>query len=114
MKSIITLFLVFGISISAFAGVPSSEKNALIKLNTSTGGNQWSNKWDLKTPVESWYGVKVLNDHVIGIDLSNNNLTGTLPKEIGNLGSLQNLNLFRNNITGSLPVSMGNLKYLKT
>src|SRR6478672_1372648 len=114
MKNITTLILALGMTLSALASVSPAEKNALVKLYNNTNGAQWSNKWDMKAPVEKWYGVKVLNDKVVGIDLSNNNLTGELPKEIGNLTSLQSLNLFRNNISGNLPASIGNLKFLKT
>src|SRR6476661_8144923 len=104
MKNITLLLLfVLGTSISALANVSPSEKNALIKLYNATNGKQWTTKWDLSQPVENWSGVKVANDKVISIDLSNNNLTGTLPSEIGNLSNLQQLNLFRNSITGEIP-----------
>ena len=96
MKTIFTYVTLLLFSASSFAEISSTEKNALIKLNKATKGSQWINKWDLKTPVSTWYGVEIENDKVVSIKLVNNNLNGELPKEIGDLTSLQVLNLFRN------------------
>jgi hypothetical protein len=41
-------------------------------------------------PVNSWFGVKVEGDKVISINLSDNNLSGSIPAEISELVSLQN------------------------
>ena len=112
MKTIFTYVTLLLVSASSFAEISSTEKNALIKLNKATKGSQWINKWDLKKPVSTWYGVEIENDKVVSIKLVNNNLNGELPKEIGDLTSLQVLNLFRNNITGVLPETIGNLKSL--
>ncbi|KAK7380450.1 hypothetical protein VNO78_32961 [Psophocarpus tetragonolobus] len=46
------------------------------------------------------------------IDLSNNILTGEIPKEIGYLFGLVSLNLSRNNLTGEIPSEMGSLRSL--
>jgi len=48
------------------------------------------------------------------LDLNWNQLTGMLPRWIGQLTSLVVLNLSRNNITGSLPISVGQLTGLQT
>ena len=48
--------------------------------------------------------------------LHNNQLTGSIPPEIGNLTNLEGLYLDNNQITGSIPPEIGNLtnlKYLK-
>ena len=95
MKTIITYATLLLITASSFAEISSTEKNALVKLNKATKGSQWINKWDLKTPVSSWYGVEIQNDKVISIKLVNNNLNGELPSEIGNLTSLQVLKIGR-------------------
>jgi hypothetical protein len=47
------------------------------------------------------------------LNLSNNNLSGSIPKELGNMKSLRDLNLSNNNLSGSLPAEMGNLKDLE-
>lgn len=74
MKSIFTYVAVLLVSTSVFAEISSTEKNALIKLYKATKGSQWTNKWDLKSPTTTWYGVEIKNDKVVGIKLANNNL----------------------------------------
>ncbi|XP_020203128.1 receptor-like protein EIX1 [Cajanus cajan] len=46
------------------------------------------------------------------IDLSSNDLTGTIPKEIGYLVGLVSLNLSRNKLDGEIPTEIGNLSWL--
>ena len=46
------------------------------------------------------------------IFLYNNNLSGSIPKELGNLKSLINLALSTNNLLGPIPASLGNLSNL--
>uniref|UniRef100_A0A804JEX1 Leucine-rich repeat-containing N-terminal plant-type domain-containing protein n=1 Tax=Musa acuminata subsp. malaccensis TaxID=214687 RepID=A0A804JEX1_MUSAM len=48
------------------------------------------------------------------IDVSNNNLTGEIPVEIGSLSTLQTLNLSRNNLVGQIPATIGAMKSLET
>lgn len=45
--------------------------------------------------------------------LDNNNITGGIPLEFGNLSSLTILNLGRNNLNGSIPDSLGQLSKLQ-
>ena len=47
-----------------------------------------------------------------GLALSNNNLTGPIPTEIGNLKGMGGLVLNNNNLTGSIPSEIGKLKGL--
>ena len=89
MKTITTLFLSFVATASMMANISNSEKEALVKLYKATNGSQWTNKWDLKASETTWFGVKIQNDHVIALNLSNNHLVGQLPAEIGNLVYLQ-------------------------
>jgi Leucine-rich repeat (LRR) protein len=50
---------------------------------------------------------------LLSIDLSSNNLTGEIPKEIGHLIGLVSLNLSRNNLSGEIPSEIGNLVSLE-
>ncbi|KAJ0792812.1 putative protein kinase RLK-Pelle-LRR-Xb-1 family [Helianthus annuus] len=52
-------------------------------------------------------------DSVKVLDLSSNNILGTIPLAISNYTNLVNLNLSYNLITGSIPRSLGNLKSLQ-
>ena len=45
--------------------------------------------------------------------LSGNNLTGTIPTELGLLSSLEDLNLEANQLSGTIPTEMGLLSNLK-
>ncbi|XP_027924060.1 receptor-like protein EIX2 [Vigna unguiculata] len=65
-----------------------------------------------------WKGVehefKIRHLSFKSIDLSSNNLTGEIPKEIGYLVGLVSLNLSRNNLSGKIPSEMGNLSFLES
>ena len=103
--------------------IPTSERNALIALYNATNGDSWTLKSGWKTPPLAgdgfalagteggWYGVSVPFpfDHVTGINLSANNLVGTLPASIGDLPLLTSLNLHTNTLSGTLPTELGNL-----
>jgi hypothetical protein len=77
-------------------------------------GPNWDDKsgW-LSEPVESWKGITITDSRVSGIDLSNNNLTGVLPEELGQLSELRILRLFINNISGEIPAEIGDLSKLE-
>ncbi|KAL9143168.1 hypothetical protein ABFS82_14G218600 [Erythranthe guttata] len=51
---------------------------------------------------------------VTNIDLSNNNLSGDIPKELTSLVELRSLNLSGNQLTGSIPDSIGDMKQLES
>ncbi|WP_354636243.1 Calx-beta domain-containing protein [Planktothricoides raciborskii] len=96
---------------------------ALQALYNSTDGANWTNKtgWDFSNPspdasvVDGWWGVYVstTTGRVTSLVLSDNNLSGTIPPELGNLSSLQELYLYNNNLSGSIPPELGNLSSLK-
>ena len=50
---------------------------------------------------------------LIGIDLWGNQLSGSIPPELGNLTNLQFLVLGANQLSGSIPPELGNLTLLK-
>ena len=95
--------------------VSSSDSLALVNLYNTTGGATWAlnGNW-LVGPVATWDGV-VLNatsTNIGELDLSNNNLSGTLPNL--NLPQLQSLTLSGNNLSGQVPDFSGlpQLRYL--
>ncbi|MEQ9298225.1 MAG: T9SS type A sorting domain-containing protein [Cyclobacteriaceae bacterium] len=109
---------------SLVGGVVESEFNALTAFYNSTNGDNWDNNfnWLSNKPVEDWFGVNVENNRVVKIKLASNiefnccrgnNLTGTLPDEIGYLLGLKNLDLERNDITGDIPNTIGKLLSLQ-
>ena len=106
--------------------ISSPERKALIAFYNATGGDGWSNKSGWKTePLYpdgfampgtegTWAGIGVDagTGHVTGIGLPSNNLTGSLPAELGDLTYLQVITLYVNSIGGSLPAELGNLTAL--
>ncbi|KAK6137442.1 hypothetical protein DH2020_028799 [Rehmannia glutinosa] len=63
-----------------------------------------------------WKRMKVKYSNVLGllkaIDLSSNNLSGEIPRELMSLVGLLGLNLSRNNLVGSIPHGVGQLGLL--
>ncbi len=97
----------------AKAQVNVQDSLALLALYNSTNGPNWFNSWNLNNNVDTWFGIYVINGRVVNIELFQNNLTGTLPPEIGNLDSLVILNIEMNQIGGYIPIEIGNLTMLK-
>ena len=109
---------------SSFGQCNLEDWQALQTLYTSTGGASWTNHtgWEQVDAVlnpsgpsascdlGTMYGIVLdANNRVVEINLDNNNLTGSLPEEIGDLTNLTSLNLDNNNLTGSIPPSFANL-----
>ncbi len=104
------------------SSVFSVDSLAAVALFNSTGGASWVNKegW-LSAPLETWQGLIFGDGRITEINLPDNNLTGTLPVDIGNLAELTKLDLGgstpygkstnpnRNKIGGSIPGSLNNL-----
>ncbi|MDM8559109.1 right-handed parallel beta-helix repeat-containing protein [Candidatus Parabeggiatoa sp. HSG14] len=96
--------------------IPQTECEALVALYSYTTGVNWYHKdnWlETKQPC-SWNGVICSNGHITEIRLDNNNLTGFIPVELGNLTELENLSLNKNNLVGNIPHELGNLTKLST
>ncbi len=92
-----------------------AEREALIELYESTGGDNWTNKgnWCSEEPIGSWYGVSVDGKgHVVEIRLDNNNLVGRIPESIGVFEDLKYLDLSSNTLYGKLPESIGDCRNL--
>ena len=86
-------------------GTESNDKDALVALYHASGGESWTRNdgWLSDSPIGDWYGVTESLDRVRAIDLSNNNLSGHLPKELSQLTRLCSLDLRWNKLSGPLP-----------
>lgn len=94
----------------------NNDKEALIALFNALDGSNWANKtnWCSTEPLDLWYGVTTNSlGRVIELYLSNNNLKGVLPSEIGNLECLEWLEMDNNLIQSPLPESFRNLSRLR-
>lgn len=97
---------------TATTTIPQTDCNALESLYTSTNGASWSMTWSGATPC-TYYGVTCSGGRVTMLDFFANQLSGTIPKEIGNLTKLTTLELeFNPQLTGSIPSEIGNLSEL--
>ena len=66
--------------------VSPSDSLILVQIYNQMGGSSWNDRWNLNNPVSTWRGVSVRCGNVASINLSNNNLTETLPFSVLNLG----------------------------
>ena len=85
--------------------IPLKECQALVALFESTNGENWKDNsgWLRTTTPCSWYGVTCSAENVESIDLSYNQLSGTIPAQLGKLEKLYRLDLSYNELSGSLP-----------
>ncbi len=93
----------------------SDARTALTVLYEATDGPNWTanNGWLTDQPLGRWHGVDTDGSgRVVVLRLNDNDLTGEIPPELGNLASLEDLDLRRNLLTGEIPPELGNLANL--
>ena len=91
----------------------SFDKSVLVTLYRSTNGENWANNtnWLSDRIHGEWHGVVTDSGfRVVGLSFLENNLTGQIPAELGNLTNLEVLTFSDNNLTGQVPAKLGNLK----
>ena len=104
-----------GVSIAARITVMHPDRPLLTMLYNAWDGPNWNTQtnWLSSEPLDEWHGVRFGEDNrVSSLNLSNNNLTGSLSPVLGQLSSLQGLALNGNQITGSIPPDLGLLANL--
>ncbi len=83
------------------------ESTVLASLFNRTNGPDWNDNsnWLSDRPAGTWYGVTTdMDGRVTGIDLSNNNLNGSIPGELAGLTNIESLILSSNGLlSGALP-----------
>ena len=94
-----------------------TDREVLIALYNSTGGANWTNKtnWLSNQPLDRWYGVSTnAEGRVDSLFLDDNQLSGSIPPELGNLTGLESLWLGDSQLSGSIPLELGNLTSLQS
>ena len=85
-------------------------------FHESTGGNNWelSPRWLTDAPLGKWRGVTTDEAGRVTELVIFDEMTGTVPPEIGNLTNLTKLRLGTSALTGELPPEIGNLSKLES
>ena len=100
---------------AASAGDAATDRAALVALYNATDGANWRNNgnWLSNAPMGEWHGVTTDSDgRVTYLKLNDNQLTGEIPAELGDLTNLGWLGLNDNQLTGEIPAELGDLSRL--
>jgi hypothetical protein len=103
-----------GFDCTTATGMPQAECEALAAIYEATDGDNWDTNTDwlqTSTPCD-WYGVTCSAGNVSELSLTENNLKGALPPEVGALTHLVELYLYGNHLT-SVPSQIGALSALE-
>ncbi len=89
-----------------------SERAVLAAFYEATGGETWADNtnWLTDRPLSEWHGVEVDGlGRVTELFFEGNDLTGSIPAELGSLALLTSLNMNKNDLTGPIPAELGGL-----
>lgn len=94
---------------------PGTELQALVTLYEKSDGTNWANSdgWLSDRSYCDWYGITCRGEKIVKLDLSHNQLNGSIPTEISQLEYLESLNLGNNELRGNIPPELGNLSRLR-
>ena len=104
-------------TLTVSAGTSASDRLALTALYNATNGSNWTNNtnWLSELPMGQWHGVTTdENGRVTELRLTQNNLEGPIPTELGNLEKLETLSFWINKLSGVIPRELGKLSNLGT
>lgn len=86
-----------------------NEWQTLNVLNTQLQQSGFTNSWNVNdgiTAVGTFRGLDIKEGHIIGINLSGEGLSGTLPEAIFTLSKLKKLDVSDNDLSGNLPLTL--------
>ena len=94
----------------------AADRAALVALYNAADGSNWAwatEGWLTDAPIGEWEGVTTDGSgRVIGLSLFQNQLSGEIPPELGNLTNLVWLSFYGNRLSGEIPPELGNLSNL--
>ena len=103
-----------GKAVGEAASLALSDREVLVALYNATDGPNWTNStnWLSDKPVGDWYGITASNGRVTRLELQENQLSGPIPAELGDLANLTHLGFGWNQLIGSIPTELSNLANL--
>ena len=94
----------------------TGDRKVLDSLYNKTGGEDWNwqENWLTARSLNKWSGIATDEEgYVTEIYLPSNNLSDSIPPELGDLSRLEVLGLYENNLTGRIPPELGKLKKVR-
>ena len=82
------------------------DRQVLVELFGALNGENWTNNtnWLTERPIREWYGITSdASGRVDGLVLGSNGLTGEMPTGLGSLSNLKRMELSNNHLTGEIP-----------
>ena len=92
------------------------EREALMALHRSANGNGWRRQkgWNTGAQLDRWQGVSLHQDgRVRALDLTYNQLDGTIAPELEHLQGLERLDLSNNDLGGGIPPELARIPTLR-
>ncbi len=90
----------------------TQDREVLVTLYNSTGGPRWQRQdnWLSAASLNTWHGIATDEEgYATEIFIPGNNLTDSIPPQLGHLTRLEVLALYGNNLTGRIPPELGKL-----
>ena len=94
----------------------TADRDVLVTLYNKTGGPEWNKQenWLSESSLNTWRGILTdAEGYVTEIFLPWNNMTDSIPPELGDLSRLEVLSIYGNELTGRIPPELGKLKKVR-
>ena len=94
----------------------TADREVLVTLYNETGGPDWyrNGNWLTEKSLNTWDGIATdAEGYVTEIFLPWNELSDSIPPELGNLARLEVLALYGNNLAGRIPPELGKLSKVR-
>ncbi|CAK9180925.1 unnamed protein product [Ilex paraguariensis] len=107
------LFFLILLPFKVNSQIPESERLVLLKMKEQWGNPLSLQAWNSTSQPCDWWGIWCERGRVVGIDLRQNNIPGTIPMMMCELENLRYITLSDNKIAGRIPESLSNCSELE-